>query len=258
MTLLPVIGIVQISSHLAADRYTYLPSLAPFMLVGIGAASLTASADMRRKAVIASAVVLFGLLAFASNRQIHVWKDSVTLWSRVIEKYPYVYLAYNNRAVAHTQQGRYPEAISDLEKSIGMAPDFIPAYINLADAHKKTGRNDLAADVYTSALMADAKNAEILFERGLNYYKMGEFNKAAEDFTAVLSGGFHVESLIYRAAASMKLGDANSAAEDLSAALEADPQNALAHYGMAEVYYKMRNIERASYHISRARALGYR
>ncbi len=257
VTLLPVIGIVQISSHLAADRYTYLPSLAPFMLAGIGAASL-ASTYKWRNATLISAVVLFGLLAFASNRQVHVWKDSVSLWSRVIEKYPYVYLAYNNRAVAHTQQGRYSEAITDLEKSIEMAPDFMPAYINLADARKKTGRKDLAADVYTSALTVNANNAEILFERGLTYYNMGEFNKAAGDFTAILSRGFHVDSLIYRAAASMKLGDAKSAAEDLSAALEADPQNALAHYVMAEVYHKMRNIERASYHIGRARALGYR
>jgi Flp pilus assembly protein TadD len=257
VTLLPVIGMVQISSHLAADRYMYLPSLAPFMLAGIGAASLAVS-NGRLKAVTASAVVLFALPAFASIRQIDVWKDSVSLWSRVIEKYPYVYLAYNNRAVAHTQQGRYTEAISDLEKSIEMAPDFMPAYINLADAHKKAGRKDLAADVYGSALLFNGNNPEVLFERGLTYYNMGEFAKAAEDFTAVLSSGFHVESLIYRAAASMKLGDATSAAEDLSAALEADPQNALAHYGMAEVYHKMRNMERASYHIGRAKALGNR
>ncbi len=35
ITLLPVIGIVQVGSQSMADRYTYLPSLGPFLLIGI-------------------------------------------------------------------------------------------------------------------------------------------------------------------------------------------------------------------------------
>lgn len=258
LTLLPVIGIVQISSHLAADRYMYLPSLAPFMLAGIGAARLAALLDQRRKIVFISALAVFVSLAFVSKRQMQVWKDSISLWSHEIETYPYVYLAYNNRAVELTQNGSYTEAVVDLKKSISLAPDFIPAYMNLADVYKKTGRKDIAAEVYGSGLEANSDNAELLFERGLTYNSMGEFAKAAEDFTAVLSHSFHIESLIYRAAALIRLGDPRRAADDLRAALDADPQNALAHHGMAEVYYKMKDSDLASYHINRAKALGYR
>lgn len=258
LTLLPVIGIIQISSHLAADRYMYMPSLAPFMLAGIGAASLAMLLNKRRKIVFISAIALFALLAFVSKRQMHVWKDSISLWSHEIEQYPYVYLAYNNRAVAFTQKGSYMQAFEDLKKSISLAPDFIPAYINLADAYKKVGRKDIAAQVYTSGIEANRNHAELLFERGLTYNSMGKFARAAEDFTTVLEHGFHIESLIYRAAALIRLGDPLRAADDLRAALAADPQNALAHHGMAEVYYKMKDSDLASYHIGRAKALGYR
>jgi Tfp pilus assembly protein PilF len=257
LTLLPVIGIIQISSHLAADRYMYLPGIALFMLAGIGAARLAALLDQRRKIVFISFIALFAFLAFVSVRQINVWKDSNTLWSHEIEKYPYVYLAYNNRAVALTRNGSYAKAIEDLEKTISLAPDFVPAYMNLADIYKKVDRKDIAVKVYDSGLEANRGHAELLFERGLTYNSMGKFATAAEDFTAVLSHGFHIESLIYRAAALIRLGDPRRAADDLRAALAADPQNALAHHGMAEVYYKMKDSDLASYHINRAKALGY-
>lgn len=258
VTLLPVSGIIQISSHMAADRYMYLPSLAIFVLAGAGAGRLATSTEKVRMAVVVTALAVFAFLSFASIRQMGIWKDSVTLWSHEAEKYPYVFLAYNNRAVAYTQKGRYMDAIEDLKRTISMKPDFVPAYINLADSFKKTGRKDLAASVYSSGIEATGANAELLFERGLNYNSMGEYAKAAEDFTAVLSRGFHVESLIYRATALIRLGETGRAADDLLAALDADPRNALAHHGMAEVYYKMKKTDLASYHIGRAKALGYR
>lgn len=258
LTLLPVIGMIQISSHLAADRYMYLPSLAPFMLAGIGTAHMAALLNNSRKMIFISALALFTFLAFVSKRQMHVWKDSVSLWSHEIEQYPYVYLAYNNRAVAFTQSGSYMQSIEDLKKSIILAPDFIPAYMNLAGVYKKIGKKNIAAEVYSSGLEVNIGHAELLFERGLTYNSMGEFARAAEDFTAVLSHGFHVESLIYRAAALVRLGDLRRAADDLSAVLDADPQNALAHQCIAEVYYKMSELDLAAYHIGRAKALDKR
>jgi hypothetical protein len=38
VTLLPVLGIVQVGSHAMADRYIYLPCLGPFFVAGLGAA----------------------------------------------------------------------------------------------------------------------------------------------------------------------------------------------------------------------------
>ncbi|MHC4184301.1 MAG: hypothetical protein ACYSR0_13225 [Planctomycetota bacterium] len=35
VTLLPVLGIIQAGEQAAADRYTYLPSLGPFLLLGL-------------------------------------------------------------------------------------------------------------------------------------------------------------------------------------------------------------------------------
>ena len=38
VTLVPVIGIIQVGNQAMADRYTYLPSLGPFLIAGLCAA----------------------------------------------------------------------------------------------------------------------------------------------------------------------------------------------------------------------------
>jgi len=87
-----------------ADRYTYLPSLGPFFLTGLGFAIV-----IERKGAPASepstlrhsALIVLGILALTLSsltvQQTGVWKDGLTFWNYVIEKEPGVVdVAYNN------------------------------------------------------------------------------------------------------------------------------------------------------------------
>jgi hypothetical protein len=49
VTLLPVLGIVQVGGQSMADRYTYLPSLGPFLITGLGAAWISGKANILKK-----------------------------------------------------------------------------------------------------------------------------------------------------------------------------------------------------------------
>ncbi len=90
ITLLPVIGIVQVGFQAAADRYTYLPSLGSFILLGLGAGVLYEK--FNRKAYTAAlfgfVVIIFSLLGYRTILQTAIWKDSVTLWSHEIRLFP--------------------------------------------------------------------------------------------------------------------------------------------------------------------------
>jgi hypothetical protein len=48
VTLIPVIGIVRVGLQAAADRYTYLPSLGPFLLAGLGAGAAFGISSKKR------------------------------------------------------------------------------------------------------------------------------------------------------------------------------------------------------------------
>ena len=59
--------------------------------------------------------------------------------------------AYNNRGVALGSMGEIMSAISDFERAIALAPDFLGAYKNLSMAYSKIGDKARAAELLERA-----------------------------------------------------------------------------------------------------------
>lgn len=84
----PVLGLVQVGSQLAADRYAYLPTLPLFLLLGGGVALVLRrafAADATRRGLFLAGTTLavvgtLSSLAWATRRQIPVWHDTSSLW----------------------------------------------------------------------------------------------------------------------------------------------------------------------------------
>ncbi|HAM51012.1 MAG TPA: hypothetical protein DCP92_10115 [Nitrospiraceae bacterium] len=138
VTLIPVIGIIQVGGQSMADRYAYLPSLGPFLLMGVAIAwSWSRANALRRKSAtlklcgISAFVFLSTALIYLTFKQMGIWKDSITLWSYVIEKEPEsVYFAYYNRACAFGKMGKFDKAIEDYSKSIALNQNNSQAFVN--------------------------------------------------------------------------------------------------------------------------------
>jgi hypothetical protein len=106
ITLFPVLGILQVGAQARADRYTYLPSLAPFLLAGLAAAwgiekaALAARGPLGRLALPMIMSFVLATLAYLTVGEIHIWRNSYTLWNYVVERGPDAPIAFNGRAVA--------------------------------------------------------------------------------------------------------------------------------------------------------------
>ncbi|MDD2365648.1 MAG: tetratricopeptide repeat protein [Desulfuromonadaceae bacterium] len=124
ITLLPMIGLIQVGGQWAADRYSYLPSLGISLLVAAGFARLVLETVMRKYfRLLWVSIFLAGLLlivyAGQTVRQISVWKNTETLASRIIDESPHMsgtpYLA---RAIYRNETGRYEDALSDITEAM--------------------------------------------------------------------------------------------------------------------------------------------
>jgi tetratricopeptide (TPR) repeat protein len=87
VTLLPVIGIVQVGVQSAADRYMYLPSI-PLLLIAAaafgcvyGTAGRAKNDVIQRLVAIAVAATVSVGWSLATVRQVPIWTDAYTLWS---------------------------------------------------------------------------------------------------------------------------------------------------------------------------------
>ena len=194
VTLLPVIGLVGFSNFATADRYTYLPSLGPSILAGLGAAYLMGT-DGRRRMVTTACItaVILATLAAMTIRQSAIWKDSITLWSHEIRHYkgsPGTDLlnitAYYNRAKAYDELGELGRAIDDYTMVVTLSPGYVGAYLNRGVAYGRGGDYERAAADFSSVLRIDPLNADAYYNRGLAHKSLNRNAEAIEDLRAAV------------------------------------------------------------------------
>jgi hypothetical protein len=189
ITLLPVLGIIQVGGQSMADRYVYLPCIGPFMLFGLGVAFVfekTATAKawgrIARLTAVAASIILMLFLAYSSVRQITIWRTPVTLWNYIIEKEPEAMTpAYYNLGLYYGQQGLLDLAIENLGKAIDINPRFDMAYNNRGAAFYLQSRFDRAIADFSQAIYLNPDNAEAYINRGYAYLRQGDKALAAAD-----------------------------------------------------------------------------
>ena len=242
VTLLPVLGVVQVGYQAMADRYTYLPSLGPFLLAGLAVAWLRrrSSPAMLRGVVAAAAALLVAvLLSLITIRQIPLWKDSFTLWNYEIQKSPEGRpMAYFHRGNAYGDSDDYDRAVADYTTAIDLKPDYFEAFNNRATAYRKKGLLDRAIDDYSKAISLNS-NFRIYCNRGYVYLDKELWSKAEEDFNRAIElnprfdGGYDGLGMVY-----YLNGRYNSAFRAFNRAIELNPKNPESFVNRGYVYLK--------------------
>ena len=184
VTLFPVIGLLQVSDMAAADRYSYLPSLGPVILISGVAASFAVN-RRRVLSLVAVSIPLAALLGFLTVKQTAVWKDTVSLWTKEISVYPTIQ-AYMKRAKAYESAGRFEEAAADYTVVMENADRDLPVLLaRRAGAYLKAGYADMALEDYSLALRLDPGYAPARLGRAAVFMGRGEYRSAAAELERV-------------------------------------------------------------------------
>lgn len=192
VTLIPVIGIIQVGGHVAADRYTYLPSLGPSLLIGLGVRYVIEGYAKRLYQGLTIIVLLglLGILATASINQMAFWEDSLTLWYREIKLFPDVKISYNSRGNAYHNRGDYRKALNDYNKAIEIDPDYAHAYYNRGIVYYDLGDYLQAKRDIGIAIGLNPRYGKAYYCMGLIYSKTGNRDRALYYFKKAESQGF--------------------------------------------------------------------
>jgi tetratricopeptide (TPR) repeat protein len=184
--LLPVVGLAHNGYQIAADRYTYLPSLGLALLAGGIVTSLGLAIGRARilpAAVAALAVTAFGV---ATWKQTEHWHDGVTLWRHAVALDPASGIAHANLGGELIHQGRTAEAAREFEKAIVLRPNYPEAHLFLGVLRAQGGEVAAADAEFRRALelrpgLADAQNnlGVSLARAGRLAEALGHFERAA-------------------------------------------------------------------------------
>ena len=187
ITLIPVIGLIQVGSQSMADRYTYIPMTGIFIVFTWGMHDLLLKNKKYLNFIFPlSAAIIISVLSVLSFNQSKQWKNSITLFENAITITDENWLAHNNLGAALFDKGKTDESIFHFKEALKIKPIYFSAIYNLGRAFQEKGKSDTAVYYYNNVLRIkpeheDARNnlANMLFDQG-------RFDEAVKHYNIIL------------------------------------------------------------------------
>ena len=240
VSLLPVIGLVQLGASPICDRFTYVPLIGIFIMVAWGGGALLERWRGRIfwPTMLASVFVLT-ILAGLSFRQIGHWRDSRSLFGYIWEVDPGNYEAAIQLGDEYRDSGEFEQALYFLQEAARLAPWSHEAFGDLGNAYDKMGQFAEAIRCYTEALRLNPNFVMVYDYLGLIGVKTGKLDMAKFYFGKALEYNPDDHKVWMNYGFALYLDNQlTEAASYLSRAATAEPQSVDAHNGLGLVYMK--------------------
>jgi len=183
ISLLPVLGFVQIGGQSIANRWTYLPH------VGLAIAFCGALKNFSKtpsKILYTFLIVLICFFVVRTQAEIIYWKESETLFKHALKINPSNFLAHNNLGTSLDKKGRLEEAEKHYKASLEAHPSYAEALNNLGQIKAKNKNFSEALSFFKQTLQIDPNSPEAQYNLALTYYYLGDKQKAFEGWLTTL------------------------------------------------------------------------
>jgi Flp pilus assembly protein TadD len=217
VTLVPVIGLIQVGAQARADRYTYIPMVGLSIAVVWGVSEAFDRWPGVRTGL--AAVVCLACLTLTLV-QVQYWRDSIALYRHAISAVPDSYVARFNLAsvleargepaeavtqlretvrtrpgfaLAHSalgqllaKQNQPEEGLRELQTAVRLRPDLTDAHLGLATVLGALGRGDDAVAEFSQVIRLQPENADAHFNFGIALAQKGNLPDAEREFSATV------------------------------------------------------------------------
>jgi protein O-mannosyl-transferase len=192
VALLPVIQIIPIGVSMVSERYSYIPYIGLLYIIGIAFNGLAEKAYAYNTAALYSVakwilIVFIGVFAAISFYQNYQWKNGITLFTQVIQRYPQQSHGYVGRGVARMKENDLIGALDDYSHAIKSDAHNAEAYSNRSATENilqqyELSINDCKEAIRLKADLADAYNncGVALSGQGKHGDSLSFFQKAVE------------------------------------------------------------------------------
>jgi protein O-mannosyl-transferase len=239
ITIVLVLQLLPVGGAILAERYSYIPYIGMFMIVGKGYVF-----SQESKAKFASilkwlypAILVIALVAYSvlTVQRIKVWKDGEVLFTDLIRKYPNLPFAYNNRGYLYYRfLKKYDKALEDYNKCIEIDPTFHRALSNrgvlyynfFGDSKSDSLHLQLALSDFSNALKYKSDNTDALIGRANTYSTLLKYKESIPDYdNYIREVSDDAKAYLWRGIAEYNTGKYDEAFADVNKCLEMKPDN---------------------------------
>ena len=246
ITLIPVIGLVQIGDQALADRYTYVPLVGLFLVVAW---------SVPRQA---AAVVGIGALAVVAYVQTGYWKDTMTLFSHALSVTRGNFVAHQVVGDVLASRGALDEAVGHYREALAARPSDRIVHNNLAGVLYLRNELDEAEAHAREAIRLDPKFARARNQLGLVLAARGRLDDAVAEYRAALAAEpDNVASHYNLGMVLLKQGRLDETIEHFRRVVALAPGQAGAYGYLARALLAKGDVEGARREVEAARARGF-
>jgi tetratricopeptide (TPR) repeat protein len=152
VTLVPIIGIVQVGGQGMADRYTYVPLTGLFIIITWTIREIVRKYPFLKIFSAFATTVILVALSLCSLVQLTHWRDSYTLFKHSIDVTDNNYAIYGNFGNLFREAGQIDEAINYYNKSLQIKHDNHIVYNSLGCALAEKGKTEEAIICFQKAI----------------------------------------------------------------------------------------------------------
>jgi tetratricopeptide (TPR) repeat protein len=185
--LLPVLGLFPFafqSISTVADRYLYLALLGPSLCYAYFF-ERTLHTTLR-PFILGVTLLMIVVLGYNSMRQIHVWRDSTTLYQNAIAVNPLSSLALTNLAIVKARQGQRQESLKLLQKALHTNPGYPDAHYALGYDFLNQQQLKQAQRQFERVITLRPAHEQAHYHLGVLLARQGKNSEAQQHFTAAI------------------------------------------------------------------------
>ncbi len=253
VTLVPVIGVVQVGTQFVADRWTYIPSVGIGIMIVWGLADLASRSPVLKRSLAAVGVVALVASAAATEVQIYRWRDNEALFRQTVRVTENNVLAHTNLAQALIEKGKVDEAIEHCAEALRIKPDYEQAVNNLGVALFMKRELRPAKALFRRVIEINPSQVEAYNNLGRVLVEEHKATEAVSVYeTALRIQPNHVGALIGLADALCQAREYEPAIARYAAALDLDPGRGDALRGIAHALAELGRFDEAAAHCMKA------
>lgn len=245
-TVFIVIQLLPIGNAIMADRYSYIPYVGFFILVGELLNRLIIKRPKLKNIILTIITLQLIVFGYFSFNQARTWKNSESLWKQALKVNPREPVALNNLGAYFYEKGNSAASIPLFLKCIENSENYLEvykAYSNLGGAYKNANKPDSALMAYDKSIELQPAFTDAVFGKGLVLTDMKQFDKAVNIFTELIKTDPNNERNYYsRAIAYRNMNNIDEAIKDYQNAIRINPQYADAYTNLGNIYFNLQNL----------------
>ncbi len=185
-TLVPVIGLVQSGAQGMANRYMYIPMLGLLIIISWAVKDFIVNRPRIRIAATVTGVIVLLSLLILTRMQVRHWQNTLTLFEYTLSVTEDNPVTENSYGAALFNEGRIEEAELHLRKAVSLAPAFVFARNNLAKTYLKQGKYNEAIEQLNELIRHNEGTAEIYYNLAAALEKQNKYEDAIKYYAKSL------------------------------------------------------------------------